>query len=183
MRTCLIPLLLLLSACSTPSIDLDYDPARTFSGYHDYAWATPKLRYQPDDARLTSDLTEQRITSAVQAQLPMQGLVATTDGQPDVRVQATLITETRQEQVTLNYGNGYGPYWGGFWGSPGITETRSVPYKVAILQIDLLDGRDGKLVWRGSAEQVLSQTALTPGEREAMINTAVAKILAHYPPQ
>ena len=59
---------------------------------------------------------------------------------------------------------------------------RTVDYQVATLQIDLLDGRDGKLVWRGSAEQVLRASAQSPAQREAAIRDTVAQVLAHYPP-
>jgi hypothetical protein len=60
-------------------------------------------------------------------------------------------------------------------------ETRSVSYKVATIQIDLLDGKDGKLVWRGSDEQLLSRTT-NPADRSNAIRETVARILANYPP-
>ena len=50
------------------------------------------------------------------------------------------------------------------------------------VKLDLLDGRDGKLVWRGSAEQVLRASAQSPAQREAAIRNTVAQVLAHYPP-
>ena len=36
-----------------------------------------------------------------------------------------------------------------------ITDTRTIHYQIGTLQLDLYDADDGKLVWRGSAEQVL----------------------------
>jgi len=61
-------------------------------------------------------------------------------------------------------------------------ETRSIDYKVATIQIDLHDGKDGKLVWRGSAEKAIDSSP-TPAERSAAISEAVTKILATYPPK
>jgi hypothetical protein len=52
---------------------------------------------------------------------------------------------------------------------------------VATIQIDLLDGKDGKLVWRGSDEQLLSRTT-NPADRSNAIRETVARILANYPP-
>jgi predicted secreted protein len=57
-----------------------------------------------------------------------------------------------------------------------------VDYKVSTLQIDLLDGKDGKLVWRGSTERIVNQDN-APNAREAAIRQTVAKILEQYPPR
>ncbi|MRT64086.1 DUF4136 domain-containing protein, partial [Pseudomonas sp. CAH-1] len=73
-------------------------------------------------------------------------------------------------------------YWGGYWGGPMYNETRSVDYKVATIQIDLFDGRDGKLVWRGSAEQIMNNYPPGPEERNSAIQNTVAKVLGNYPP-
>ena len=64
--------------------------------------------------------------------------------------------------ITTNYGGAWGGYWNGYWGGPMYNETRSVDYKVATIQIDMFDGRDGKLVWRGSAEQIMNNYPPSP---------------------
>jgi hypothetical protein len=84
--------------------------------------------------------------------------------------------------VTTNYGGGYGGPWYGYWGGPMYNETRNISYKVATIQIDLLDGKDGKLVWRGSDEQTLSRTP-NPQDRSNKIHETVGRILANYPPR
>jgi hypothetical protein len=58
-----------------------------------------------------------------------------------------------------------------------------VDYKVTTLQIDLFDSKDGKLIWRGSTEQILSQGNTNPAERETVIRNTVNKILEQYPPR
>ena len=60
-------------------------------------------------------------------------------------------------------------------------ETRNITYKVATLQIDLLDGKDGKLVWRGSDEHMMGSTP-NPQDRNNAIRTTVTHILSSYPP-
>jgi len=182
-RLLLVSILLLLGACQSPRIERDFDTRRDFAAYRSWSWQEPALQYRPDDPRLRSDLTEQRIRSAIEQQLEQRGLRPAQPGNPgDLRVQAWLIVDQRQEQVSSHYGGYWGGYWDGGWGGPAYSETRTVDYQVATLQIDLLDGRDGKLVWRGSAEQVLRASAQSPAQREAAIRNTVAQVLAHYPP-
>lgn len=174
---------LLLSACQSVQVDRDFDPSRDFAAYRTWSWQTPALTYSPDDPRFKSDLTEQRIREAVSQQLDQRGLrPAPANAQGDVVVQAALIVENRQNVVTTNYGGGWNGYWGG-WGGPVYTETQAVDYKVGTLQIDLFDGKDKKLVWRGSAQQIMPRNALNPTEREAAIRETVSKVLSQYPPQ
>ena len=179
-RLLLIPALLLLAACQGIQTERDYDPSRDFAAYRSWSWQEPALQYRPDDPRIKSDLTEQRIRQAVAAQLDQRGLRAAPDGSAGaLKVQIWLVVEQRQEQVSTSYGG----YWGGYWGGPAMTETRNLDYKVATLQIDLFDGKDGKLVWRGSAEQVMRRTPPTLAEREEAIRRTVNDVLKQYPPQ
>jgi hypothetical protein len=180
----LLPLLLILSACQTPQLQRDFDPNRDFTAYRNWSWQEPAVQYKPDDPRLNSDLTGQRIRSAVSEQLDQRGLRPAAANMPsDLKVQVWLIVDNRQQQVSTHVGGAWGDPWrGGFWGGPGYVETRTQDYQVSTLQIDLLDGKDGKLVWRGSAEKVLRNNQHNPSEREASIRRSVAEILSQYPP-
>ncbi|MFB4394079.1 MULTISPECIES: DUF4136 domain-containing protein [unclassified Pseudomonas] len=183
-RFALLSLALLLTACASNNVTQDFDASRDFAGYRSWAWQEPALQYSPDDPRIKSDLTEQRIRQAVADQLDQRGLrPAQGSAKADVKVRAYLIVEQRQQQVTTNYGGGWGGYWGNYWGGPMYNETRSVDYKVATLQVDLFDGRDGKLVWRGSAEQVMNNYPPSPQERNAAIQKTIAQLMANYPPR
>lgn len=181
----LLPLLLLLSACQTTQLERDFDLNRDFAAYRSWSWQEPAVQYKPDDPRLNSDLTGQRIRSAVSEQLEQRGLRAAAANTPgDLKVQVWMIVDNRQQQISTQVGGGWGNQWGGgFWGGPSYIETRNLDYQVGTLQIDLLDGKDGKLVWRGSAEQVLRNPQPSPSEREASIRDTVAKVLSQYPPR
>jgi len=182
-RLLVIPLLLLLAACQNAQLNQDFDKNRDFAAYRTFTWKEPALQYSPDDPRIKSDLTEQRIRAAVSEQLDQRGVrLAPAGGKGDVTVQAWLIVENRTDQVSTTYGGAWGGYWNGYWGGPGYTETRNVDYKVGTVQVDLFDAKDGKLVWRGSAEQIVRNNQTTPVEREAAIRDTVAKILSQYPP-
>lgn len=182
-RICLATLALLLGACQSIQLNNDYDATRDFGAYRSWRWQEPALQYRPDDPQLKSDLTEQRVRAAVREQLEQRGLrLAPATAGADLKVQAWLIIENRQDQVSTSYGGAWGGYWNGYWTGPAYTETRRIDYKAATLQLDLLDGKDGKLVWRGSAEQLMRSEPTTPAERDAAIRTAVGKLLSQYPP-
>ncbi|MFW0758540.1 DUF4136 domain-containing protein [Pseudomonas sp. H11T01] len=183
-RFALLALAALLSACASNQVNHDFDASRDFAAYRSWSWKEPALQYRPDDPRIKSDLTEQRIRQAVSEQLDQRGLRPATAGtKGDLNVQTYLIVENRQQQVTTSYGgSAWGGPWNGYWGGPMYNETRNVSYKVATIQIDMLDGKDGKLVWRGSDEQMLSSTP-NPADRSAAIHATVGRILANYPPR
>ncbi|WP_339478550.1 MULTISPECIES: DUF4136 domain-containing protein [unclassified Pseudomonas] len=182
-RLALLAFTLLLGACASNQVNHDFDTGRDFAAYRSWSWKAPALQYRPDDPRIKSDLTEQRIRQAVADQLDQRGLrPAAAGGHGDVLVQAYLIVEDRQQQVTTHYGGGWGGPWNGYWGGPMYNETRNISYKVATVQIDLLDGKDGKLVWRGSDEQLLSNSP-NPTDRNTAVRETVGRILSNYPPR
>lgn len=179
----LVSLSLVLAACQATRPTADYDSSRDFAGYRTWAWKDPVLQYRPDDPRIRSDLTEQRIRQAVSEQLDQRGLRQAPPGsKADVSVQAWLIVDTRQQQI-VSQAPVWGGYWGGGWGAPIYSEARTVDYKVATVQIDLLDGRDGKLVWRASAERLDNSSDAGPQERNSAIQKTVAEVLSSYPPR
>ena len=183
-RPFLLAALLLLAACQTMQLDSDYDPEHDFSRLQSWAWREPSVQYRPDDPRLNSDLTAQRLREAVGQQLEQRGLRHSADAQAaDFLVQAFLIVDNRQQQVsTFHAGTYAGDRWGGMWAWPGYTEVRTLEYQVGTLQLDFLD-RDGRLIWRGSAAQILREGHRSPAERSRAIHDTVAKILAQYPPR
>ena len=174
---------LLLGGCQATRPTADYDASRDFAGYRTWAWKDPALQYRPDDPRIRSDLTEQRIRQAVTEQLEQRGLRPAPAGtRADLAVQTWLIVDTRQQQV-ITQTPMWGGYWGGGWGTPIYNESRTLDYKVATVQIDLLDGRDGKLVWRASAERLDSSAGAGPQQRNEAIQNTVAQVLSSYPPR
>ncbi|MFJ4143504.1 DUF4136 domain-containing protein [Pseudomonas sp. NPDC089734] len=184
-RLALLSLVLLLTACQSSQINRDFDARRDFGGYRNWSWKEPGVQYQPEDPRIRSDLTEQRIRQSISEQLDQRGLrMAPAGAASDLKVQAWLIVEDRQQLVSTPYGGGWNPWGGyGYWGGPLPSETRSVDYKVTTLQIDLFDGKDGKLVWRGSTERILSENMANPATRDNIVRTTVARILEQYPPR
>lgn len=182
-RLPLICVALLLSACQGIPVERDFDPTRDFAGYRTWSWDTPRIQYRPDDPRLKSDLTEDRIANAVAEQLDQRGLRPAPAGQQgDVSVQVSMVVEQRQEQVSSGFSPMWGNPWHGYWATPMAMDTRTIVYDVQTLQVDLRDKRDGKLVWRASADQIRRNQA-NPNERTQAIRETVARILSQYPPR
>ena len=73
-RLLLIPLLLILAACQSSPVERDFDANRDFSHYRSWSWQEPAVQYRPDDPRISSDLTDQRLRTAIAQQLDQHGL-------------------------------------------------------------------------------------------------------------
>ena len=87
-RLALLSLLALLAACQSNNVTQDFDASRDFAGYRSWTWQEPALQYRPDDPRIKSDLTEQRIRQAVGDQLDQRGLrPAQAGSRGDLKVQ------------------------------------------------------------------------------------------------
>lgn len=185
-RVILLASLLALAACQSDQVSRDFDPGRDYSRYHFWSWMQPAVRYQPDDPRTASDLTGQRLRQAVENGLALHGLEPAGTSHPaSLQVQVWYSIEQRQRQTSSYYGGWgggwWGSPWGGYWGGPVYDDVQTYTYQVAIVQIDLHDRTDGKLVWRGSSEYELQKGLVSPVERAAQISRTVREILAHYP--
>jgi hypothetical protein len=175
--------LFFLAACQNIGPDADYDPNRDYASYRSWTWQEPAVQYQPADPHMKSDLIEQRVREAVAGQLDQRGLRPAAAGTAaDLKVQVWLITEEREQEVSTGFGGAWGDPWHGYWGGPGFSETRTYHYRVRTLQIDLHDARDGKLVWRGSAEDTLNERARSPQQRTESIQRSAARALNNFPP-
>ena len=114
-RLAFVACAVLLSACQSNQVNHDFDASRDFAAYHSWTWKEPALQYRPDDPRIKSDLTEQRIRQAVADQLDQRGLrPATGSSKGDLDVQTYLIIEERQQQINTNYGGAWANPWNGY---------------------------------------------------------------------
>ena len=179
----LLPALLLMSACQGAAVQPDYDTSRNFADYRTWQFAEPAVSSLPEnDPRLSGELISDRVKDSVANQMELRGLRPPVANQgADLKVKTYLMIENRQDNVSTSFGGYWGTGWGGFWGGPSI-QTQRVDYKELILQIDMLDASDGKLVWRGSEGETLSDRPQSPVKRDEQINRLVGKILGSFPP-
>ena len=170
----LLCLTILTGACSPiRSISYDYNRAVDFSGLRTYDWIPIPAEMQEKEA-----LMLERIKKAVNSRLEAKGF-RITGGESDFLV-ATNFGQVEKLKV---YDYGY-PYYGPSrrydYGSyhGGVS---SFYYREGALVLDFIDTASKEVIWKGVATVYLSKDQ-TPEKIDDVVNEAVEKILANFPP-
>lgn len=159
--------LLCMTCVSAFAIDIktDFDHHANFSQYKTYSWAKVDT---PDP------LWNDRVKEAVDRALTAKGWSQVPSG-GDVSVVA--VGTTRQKPTLRTFYDGFdGWMWGGFADATTYVEN----YTEGTLIVDLFDTANKKLIWRGSATDILSGK---PEKDEKKVDKAVSKMFEHFPPQ
>ncbi len=175
-----LPVLLLLTACSSLQVRTDYDTGYDFSTLKTYAWLEDQA--PSEDIRVNNSLIINRVVNAVNSVLQSKGYALADKGQADFYVTwfGGIENRIRQETIDTWYGHlGYGYDNRGYW--PGYIRTYSYEYQQGTLIIDFSDPRSKQLIWRGTGEKYLEDDP-TPEEITQNINQTVAAILERFPP-
>jgi Domain of unknown function (DUF4136) len=173
-----------LGVSSAPAQDIryDFDKDKDFSKYKSYKWVAIKGADKPDD------LTSNRITTAIDAELAAKGMTKTEADTADIYVGFQTAIGQEKEFTSFNTGWGYGPGWGGGWyggyGGMSTSTTYGSTSTVYVGQLDLsmYDPAQKQLVWRGVASKTLDPKA-KPEKKQKNITKAVAKLLKNFPPK
>jgi hypothetical protein len=155
--------LLLTTASFSREVVTDYDHYADFNHYKTYSWAKVET---PDT------LWDQRVKDAIDKELSDKGWTQVADG-GDVSIVAVGTTRERQNLETFYTGMGW--RWRGF--GDAVTEVH--PYRVGSLIVDMFDTSNKKLIWRGSASDVLSNK---PDKNIRELEKDVHKMFEHFPP-
>lgn len=150
-------------------VKTDFDHQANFSQYKTYSW---------QEIKPANSLWDARIKSAVDAQLAAKGWTQVDNG-GDVAIVAIKTTQTERTLQTFYDGMGGGWRWRGF-GGMGEATTTEQDYKVGTLLVDLYDAKTKQLIWRGTAEDTLSDKA---SKNEKNLDKGVAKMFKKFPPQ
>jgi hypothetical protein len=158
-------LLVLVTSVFAEEIRTDYDHHVNFSEYKTYSWAKVE----------TSDsIWDERVKEAVDKELAAKGWTQVPSG-GDVSVVA--IGTTRTKPTLRTFYDGFdGWYWGGFGGATTYVEN----YTEGTLVVDMFDSKSKKLIWRGSASDVLSSK---PEKNIKKLDKAVQKMFERFPPK
>jgi Domain of unknown function (DUF4136) len=181
LTACLGLSLLLLTGCSSISVNYDYDTSTNFGSLRSYSWAPdPETALtQMDAARADrrSGLLSNRIKTSVNKNLTAKGLILN-DDTPDLL--AVFHIGVQDKIQVTNWGYNYSNYyWGGGYGGQQMDVYQ---YQEGQLIIDLVDAKSHNLVWRGSGSGVVDNTNRSPEEMQARMDDIVAQILANFPP-
>jgi len=161
---------LLLAACSSFSVDSDYDPQASFEGLRTYAWREP--------VEAAGDpLTLKLVRDAADAELQARGFVPAGSG-PDFTIGQLIVV---RQKVDVQYMD---DYWGYSYryGGPRWSSTYVTTYDEGSIVLDIAGGATGEPMWRGSATGIVDSTA-TPEERQQRIREAVREVLLLFPPK
>jgi hypothetical protein len=159
----------------------DFDKSKDFTKYKTYKWVPIKGADQPDE------LTSQKVTAAVDAELATKGLTKTESDTADLYIGYQTAIGTEKQFTSYNTGWGYGSGWGGGWygynGGMSSNTTYGSTSTVYIGQLDLsvYDPAAKQMVWRGNASKTLDPKA-KPEKKEKNIAKAVKKLLKNFPP-
>jgi hypothetical protein len=162
---------LILTACSSISVQQDYDPEYDFSKLKTFGFIP--LSSEAGIDQLSAD----RLSNAIKTELLAKGY--TLSEQADFGIALLFSSKTKTNVQSYGYGYGYG-----YYGRPGYGGTGHVDvtqYEEGTLVIDFVDMKENKLVWRGIGSGALSQSPSVE-ERTQRVNNAVNQILAQFPP-
>ena len=173
--------MIMASGCSRVQVSQDYRKTADFSKILSYAWASD-VQAKTGDIRVDNPLMDERIRGAVAANLLDRGLRTAPAGEADVQIlyNYQIRQKIRSDDTRGGVAVGYGAYsrGGGIVFSTG-SDVKS--YDEGLLVIDFLRTDDGELLWRGNATFPVSEH-LSPDKITDLINEAVEKTLAQFPP-
>jgi Domain of unknown function (DUF4136) len=169
-RTAVCTMFILAVAAATfaQQVKTDFDHQANFTKYKTYSW---------QEIKPTNSLWDARIKSAVDAQLAAKGWNQVDSG-GDVAIVAIKTTQTQRTLQTFYDGMGGGWRWRGF-GGMGEATTTEQDYKEGTLVVDMYDASTKQLIWRGSAEDTLSDKE---AKNEKNLDKGVAKMFKGFPP-
>ncbi len=148
---------LVLSACSTLHVDVDYDPGIHFNQLKHYAWlsdAAPKT----GNAIIDSDsLLHDRIHQEADAWMANHGYRQTAREQADFLLTYRLIMENKTRVTVLDNYYAYPLYWRyGYTAHPFaypywsyFPEIQTYEYQRGTFLLDVINPKTKKLMWRG----------------------------------
>jgi hypothetical protein len=162
-----ILLILWLAACSDQiTVRTDSDESVKIATYPTFTWLSKEAIEERNNPLYYNELNDKRIREAVVAEMTAKGYAAVTD-KPRLKVHYHIVIEDKTQVRS----DAYSPYW--------IKSERDVyTYREGTLIIDLMDGENEMLLWRGWAISALSDTDQMS---EELIRKAVAKIFAKFP--
>ena len=165
---CTMFILAVVAAAFAQHVKTDFDHQANFTRYKTYSW---------QEIKPTNSLWDARIKSAVDAQLAAKGWTQVDSG-GDVAIVAIKTTQTQRSLQTFYDGMGGGWRWRGF-GGMGEATTTEQDYKEGTLVVDMYDTSTKQLIWRSSAEDMLSDKE---AKNEKNLDKGVAKMFKDFPP-
>jgi hypothetical protein len=152
-------------------VKVDYDKAANFGAIKTFSL---KL-----GTSWGNQIGEKRVTDEITQALTEKGWTVAPEGQADAQVVLHGATETKRSLNTF-YSGGMGGYgyrgWGGGMGTATTTESQ---YTVGTLVVDIFDKTGKSLLWRGAAQDELSDKT---DKNIKKLGKASDKLFKDFPP-
>jgi L-aminopeptidase/D-esterase-like protein len=162
--------LVLPASAAAQDTKVDFDKAFDFSTIKTYA-----IRI---GTGWGNDLSERRVLAEFDQALTAKGWKKAPEAQADAHV--ILHGATAQKHSATTFYSGMGGYgYRGYGGGMGTASTMVSEYTVGTLVVDIFDGKSKNLVFRGTAEDELSDN---PEKNKKKLEKASAKIFKNFPP-
>lgn len=157
-----------LAGCSEQiTVRTDYDRSVKIATYNSFAWLDKEGIEERNNPLYYNELNDRRIREATVAQLMGKGYTQDS-ATPRLKVHYHIVIEDKTQVRS----DTYSPYW--------IKSERDVyTYREGTLIIDLMDGQNEMLLWRGWAISALSDTDQMSDD---LIRSAIGKIFEKLPP-
>jgi hypothetical protein len=170
-----------LAAVSAAAQDIKYNflPGTDFAKYRTYRWA------RVPNAQYPSQLVDNQIMQAIDAQLGLKGLQKSSGEDADLLITYQASVSQEQRWNTFSSGDtmwGYGRWggWGGYGGmSTSTTTTETI--NIGTLHVDIYDIAAKNQVWKGAATKTLG-SGKDPAKVQKNLNKAMTKLFKKYPP-
>jgi Domain of unknown function (DUF4136) len=145
------------------TVSVNFNQSQSFSQYHTYAWGSNNTNQIQNS--ILAQVAQQDIDAALQA----KGLQKVQEDQkPDLLVTANGGMKQQTSYTAMGMRG-----WGGGMGS--ITPQQNV---IGTMIVDLYDSKTQSLVWRGIAQDTLSNNG---GKNQKMVGSAVQKMFKQWP--
>lgn len=168
-RTVLTASILMLPAlAAAQDVTIDYDKAFDFSTVKTYSIAV--------GTKWENDLSERRVLAEIDSEIAGKGWKKVTDN-PNVQVVIHGATQTKRNANTFYSGMGGYGYRG--FGGMGTASTVVSEYKVGSLVVDIFDAKTKNLIYRGTAEDEISDN---PNKNKSRLEKASTKLFKNFPP-
>ena len=163
-------LLMLPAIAAAQDVKIDFDKAFDFSTVTTYSIkiGTP----------WGNDLSQRRVLTEFDEAIAGKGWKKVDEGQANIQVILHGATQTKRNASTHYSGMGGYGYRG--FGGMGTASTVVNEYTVGMLVVDMFDAKSKNLVFRGTAEDEISDN---PDKNAQRLEKAATKMFKNFPPQ
>ncbi|WP_394493984.1 DUF4136 domain-containing protein [Shewanella sp. ENK2] len=168
----LFTMLLCLGACQSTNVQSDYDTKYDFSDLKTFHFIDTPDQGDP--------LSAERIRANILSTLTAKGFVEQQENS-DFTVSYGFLTKDKPKSSGLSIGLGTGT--SGSHGGVGVGTSMGIPIgsdsaKIQVIQVDIIDAKENRLIWRGTDEFDFES-----GGDEKVVETSktITNILALFP--